>query len=812
MIAFVCGLRQNVGLRTIERHRIIPSIVLTGLTTSRNFHLADNGDSHPHASLLIGIGGVAVLTLAMFGDLLFLPGQRVLSDPFGDVFRYFATVRQFGFAELAKGNIALWNPHTFSGTPFLGGFQSALLYPINLIYLALPLAKAINTDVAIHIFLLGSFTYLLARNRAMGTIAGLFSAALVIFSGAYFLRVLGGHLTMVAALAWTPLIFLCIEKLFDQPSRGWSYLGILAVTMQILAGHPQSCFFTAVACAIYCVCRLRARREQLPTLGYLLVLAISPLFLSAAQLWTGVATAQEAVRAGGVDYGWATTFSFPPENLFTLLTPSFFGDLTHATYWGQVFFWDASLFIGITGLFFALYGAFRRPSPSNRYDIVLVVVLTILALGKFTPIYRYVFEWVPGFNVFRGPSKFTFQITLFAALLAGSGLDAFLKRPQQARPLAISAFVLALFASAAATWIAITSETGATTGAMQSLITFWGTLPDTWTVLDESEIAPAMRVALVGLGITALSAFVLGVFVLLAGRRAWAAYAVAAFGIIEVFAFARIYRETFDLAEINRPSANDIYAKLDPGNRVFDIDGLNYAIDQRAYSLWGYDPVMLGRYAEFMAQTKGDGTRPLDLTLQPPTHYDELFAMLRCQFVIEGTDDGASSRVYETPFVVPRFLLLHDYAVYSDKDEIFAAMRTAGFDPGRSVILEQHPVPRPTPGESGGSLHEIDHSTDHMTLEIKVAESALLVISDAYSKGWKVRALNNSVQQEYTLLPANYVLRAIPLSAGTHRIRVEYAPTAWTVGLTVSIVSCLVFSLAVGWMFMAPERSKALPV
>lgn len=799
------------GLRGTRRHRIIAVIVNTGLTNSRVFSLDNSDTSSDRASVFRGICGVAVLTLVMFGDLLFLPGQRVLSDPFGDTFRYFATVREFGFSELAQGNIVLWNPHTFSGTPFLGGFQSALLYPINLIYVVLPLAKAINVDVAIHVFLLGSFMYLLARNRATGTIAGLFSAALLMFSGAYFLRVLGGHLTMLAALAWTPLIFLCIDKLFDRPSRGWCYWGIFAVTMQILAGHPQSSFFTAVACALYCLCRFRPQRQQLLTAGFLAALAVAPIFLSAAQLWTGIAAAQETVRAGGVTYNWATTFSFPPENLLTVLTPSLFGDLTHATYWGQVFFWDASLFFGLTGLLFATYGAFRGPAPSRRYDLILIVVLVVLALGRFTPVYRYVFEWVPGFDMFRGPSKFAFQITMFAALLAGSGLDAFLKHPHRGRPLAISGFVLALFAATAALWIVFTSEGGATTGAIHSLIAFWKTKPDTWASLSESEIAPAMQLALVGLCVTALTAFVLGVLILLSERKAWAAYAVAALGIIEVFGFARIYRETFDLSARNRPLADDVYAKVDPGNRVFDTKGLNYAIDKRAYSLWGYDPVMLRRYAEFMARTKNYPATALDLTLARPTQYDKLFAMLRCQYVIEENERGTLDAVFETASVAPRFLLLHDYVVLKDTDAIFAAMQKEGFDPGRSVILEQEPVPKPVAGESGGFLHELNHSTDHMTLEVKLAESALLVISDAYSEGWRVRALKDSVQQEYTLLPANYVLRAIPLSAGTHLIRVEYAPVAWTVGLAVSIVSCLVYSLFVGWMFLRPKRGNALP-
>ncbi len=39
------------------------------------------------------------------------------------------------------------------------------------------------------------------------------------------------------------------------------------------------------------------------------------------------------------------------------------------------------------------------------------------------------------------------------------------------------------------------------------------------------------------------------------------------------------------------------------------------------------------------------------------------------------------------------------------------------------------------------------------------------------------------------MLPANYVLRAIPLGAGTHRLRLEYCPRGFRVGVWVSVAA-----------------------
>ena len=55
--------------------------------------------------------------------------------PIGDdQIRLFYPERTFTNAMLAKKIIPLWNPYTFTGTPFLADFQSAVFYPLNILY------------------------------------------------------------------------------------------------------------------------------------------------------------------------------------------------------------------------------------------------------------------------------------------------------------------------------------------------------------------------------------------------------------------------------------------------------------------------------------------------------------------------------------------------------------------------------------------------------------------------------------------------------------------------------------------------------
>ena len=76
-------------------------------------------------STWIGLAGLAALVLAMFFDVLFAPGDRVLGNIGTDLATQFLYWRQFGFREMAGGHIAPWNPHIYAGAPYFGGMQAA---------------------------------------------------------------------------------------------------------------------------------------------------------------------------------------------------------------------------------------------------------------------------------------------------------------------------------------------------------------------------------------------------------------------------------------------------------------------------------------------------------------------------------------------------------------------------------------------------------------------------------------------------------------------------------------------------------------
>jgi len=273
-----------------------------------------------------------------------------------------------------------------------------------------------------------------------------------------------------------------------------------------------------------------------------------------------------------------------------------------------------------------------------------------------------------------------------------------------------------------------------------------------------------------------------------------AVYVIALLAVVEVFGFARLNRPTFALSDIQQPVVEDFLKGHKGEERILNLASLNSAMSLGAYDIWGYDPVMMKRYVEFMAWTQGQNPDTAVISIDFK-QYHPLYRLLRHRYTfIPDPVDRRQVRIAETAGALPRFLLLSDYRVLKQRDEIFAAMSSENFEPSRTVILEQEPDIKPSPSKAkllrSGVL---DESTDHIILELEITEPSILLITDSYSKHWKAWGLGGSVQQEYSVIPANYILRAVPLQKGKHHFRLEYKPNAFIIGKWISILALLTY-------------------
>jgi len=175
------------------------------------------------------------------------------------------------------------------------------------------------------------------------------------FCGSFYCHIVG-HLPHLAVMAWTPLLFLSLDGILVGPSLAYVLLGILAVSMQILAGHPQYVFYSFVAAGIYVLLNIRRSPRRLAALACIATIYAGAAAVTAVQLLTGLDAVRQSLRSH-LSMAAAASFSFPPENLMTLMMPGFF--VAGGRYWGRWLLPEACLFVGAAPLSLAVFGAIR---------------------------------------------------------------------------------------------------------------------------------------------------------------------------------------------------------------------------------------------------------------------------------------------------------------------------------------------------------------------------------------------------------------------------------------------------------------------
>ena len=128
-------------------------------------------------------------------------------------------------------------------------------------------------------------------------------------------------------------------------------------------------------------------------------------------------------RAEGLGWAWSTRLAYWPRNLLTFLKPYVNGDISNNTYGGPSVFWEDYGYVGVAPFLLALYGSVREwRRPLVAFAIGMTLVAYLIVLGPATPVYRLVYELVPGMKLFRFPTRFLIVVELGLAVLAGIGL------------------------------------------------------------------------------------------------------------------------------------------------------------------------------------------------------------------------------------------------------------------------------------------------------------------------------------------------------------------------------------------------------
>ncbi|MDY7230570.1 YfhO family protein [Hyalangium rubrum] len=717
----------------------------------------------PRRVVLSACGLLAVMALVYHPVLA---GQLLAGR---EVFRIFFPDSAFLLESLRAGELPLWTPYLRLGQPFAATLYSQVFYPPR--WLAVLLAGPIAGMTVLHLFhvaLAAVGVFLLARQLRVSWPAAMVAGAT--FGLCPMMTTLSIQQNVVDAAAWSGFILHAARTTALAPSAA-NVARLTALTaLSVLAGSPETTLWQGL------LCLLSLPRPRLPgryvaravpvALGLALAGAVAAVALLPAAEFAMNSLRMDAEAFAKQRLTWST--SWP--QLLSAVWP--LADWPRDTYWGQDQWFILNQFLGALPCALGFVGAVWGPRRA-RPLAVGALLLALLSLGRHFPPATWALQ-IPPFSLFRYPSKYFVGAAFCLSVLSGFGLDAlgrFARRVGASRLKAALAFVgmgVALAISGPVVRRLPLREM-AQNGVIWPLL-FWGLAAVIFLLLPSTFGRPRrVRHAVA----------VLTVLELVAAHQFLGLPKHAPFRSLDHASALRPYLpQPFEgrvSAGIMEPEATAQVGVII--ERSIDWLVPNRFVEEHLPALEGYgapEPA----YSELLQYARERSVYDLTgVTLYirrgPPPFADlELLHQLE-----DGVTLSRSRTALPRAFLVQQARVVHD-------EEALAAVRAPSQPFRRTAFLATgEPLDRPA---CDGQARIVDSGAQHLEVEAEACDESYLVLSDTHYPGWKATLDGAPVP----IHRANYALRAVRTPTGTHRIRFEYHPWSFRLGLAVSLLTC----------------------
>jgi hypothetical protein len=846
------GRPRRLALRSASRAvatRLVPSAVSPGPGAPRRSRwCAIVNRLRARPALTAGVI-YAMLSLLMVGQGL-LPGRTLSSSdylwsatpwstsrpagvqPSGSNFELGDATEVFqpflAYTRSVLPHVPLWNPFIGSGRPFVGNAQSAVFSPFSLPAYVLSFWRSLAVIAALKLFVAAFGTYLLGRALGM-RFGGALLAGVVYAFGQFIVSWLSWPASSV--WVWIPWLLLMTEHLVRR-ADSLSVTGLAAVVaLQYLGGHPESSLHAVfVTVAFFALRVLQARRAggsvAVPAVAFgvgliagtaLAAIALVPVLELLSH------SDQIAHRAASVALVGAQ--HEPPRSLLTLFFPYYWGRATQTQIepyiWG--FRVEIAYYAGALTLMLAV-GALVLRRSAERVAVAAFGVLSLAIVVGLEPIFGIVTS-LPGFHTAQN-SRMAVLFLLCVALLAGWGLDDLSgRRPTPWRRRALIGLSGALLCLPLV-WVALRGELSL--GHLgRALDVAWGFVKPAG-VPFLSRRAPQIIPEAALLGWVVLAGASLALVVLrLRERLAAPAFVVLAVALVvaDLFRVGMGTNPAIPISHAVQPTTGAIrYLQSRRPNRFvgvaaggFGVQPLpaNVAMRYGLYDARAYDFPVERRYDRIWTRNlirTGVDSVPTIAPVTPRTL--NVLRLLSVADLLQRPTDpplrlpglrlvysAVDARVYAYDRALPRVFVVGRQQVVGGADRAMAAVTRPRFDGLQAAVTEraipglaQNAQSKPPPR---GQARLVSYGAERVVATATTSRPGLLVLTDNYFPGWKA-----SVDGRPTpIYRVDYLLRGVPLPAGSHRVVFSYQPASWRWGRIISGLTLLAVLVAalVGW-------------
>lgn len=693
-------------------------------------------------------------------------GMPVKNNAMPDVITQIYPWKQISIETWKQGQIPLWNPYAFGGTPHAGNYQSAVFSPVNILFMILPFIDAWSIMILLQPLLAGMGMYLFLRSLDRSKFAALMGAIGFMFCG--FITTWMAYGTLGYAAGTLPWIFCSIAGNFKKSSFISRITLPLCIALSFLSGHFQISFYVCIASILFILFEGLQKRNYGEIGRSLLGIGVG-IGLAAPQLLLTYRAYAASTRAES----FLRSEVIPWQYIITLFSPDFYGNpVTRNDWFGHYAEWAG--FIGVVPLLLAGFSLSQRIRGYKRFFGLLV--LAVLLFAYRTPVSDSLFALkIPVLST-SAASRIIALCSFALAVLSAFGFDdvATYWKSKNRKP--IMRFVLGALLCLGMIWV---------------IIFLFKPFP-----IDKLIIAKRNLLLPSAIAVIALGCLLIGFW----KKRLFRLLAIVCFVVLALFDSYRFASKwmPFEPREFMYPETKSIaYLQEHVGiERVFGNIGNEVAGIFSIPLIEGYDAMYQARFGEFVnASSNGivvSAGRSVVQFDKSGRFKDETFQLLGVRYIYHRKSDGHNVwafpvwqypegemvkrfedehyEVYEYTSAFPRAFLASSYEVRRDPQEIIDTLFRNDFDRRNTLVLEKEPSIKSQPGEGAATIDL--YTPNKVRIRTISAVPKLLFLSDVYDDGWE--ATIDGIKTE--VYRADYDFRAIAVPAGIHTVEYRYHP------------------------------------
>ena len=780
---------------------------------------------------------VALLTFIVITFVFF--GPMILDDktlPQGDINQYDGMSKEIADFRDKSHSEPLWTNSMFGGMP---AFQISTFYPANLIQY---LEKAVRLglpEFTGYLFAAALGFYLLLL--VLGVNPWLSIGGAVAYSLATFNLIIieAGHNTQMHALSLLPFVLLGFMLLWKRRYILGAAVSALSFAMMIGANHVQIAYYLflslLIAGIVFLIYSVRDKdiKHYILAFGIFAACGVAGIASNLSLLWTTYEYGNATIRGksdltsntqskGGLDRDYAFGWSYGNMELVNLMIPNFMGGSSNQMmdedsktvqaihgqtrilpmYWGDQPFTSGPMYVGALIVFFFVLGLIIVDGPFKWWLGIASFLAMILATGHNSPWFNnFFFDHFPGYNKFRTVTMSLtiteFTMPLLAILAISKILNKEVAKERMLNGLYIAAgitgglcLVFLLFGSS------LLSFTGGGDKQLQpELIPL---LKEDRMSLLKTDALRSLVLILVGAGVVWASIqdklsknIAIGVLVL--------AMLFDYIGVGKRFINSDSFTEQKEKANrfAESPADQIILKDQSLDYRVFNttVNTFNDATTSYHHkSVGGYHAAKLRRYQELIDHQISKGNMAV-------------LDMLNTKYIIQKGPNGFPAPG-QNPGACGNAWFVDKVQVVKNADEELDSLTQ--FDPLQTAFVDQQfskDLTGYAPGKDPASKIELKtYAPNDLNYEYTSAKQQVAVFSEIYYQpGW-VATIDG---KDAPIFRANYVLRAMLLPAGSHKVEMKFQPQSYFTGEKVALASsALILLLFAGGLFMEFRKKR----